>query len=257
MNFSEDKTIQRTYILGYPVDIINNNQAFSIAQEALENKNCLHVVTLNPEMIVRAQRDPELSTSILNSNLNIPDGVGILLALFLKGIKLKNTTPGIELSEKCIEFCANNNLSVAFFGAKEEVLTSMLDNFKKKYPDLKIAFLQNGYFEPEQIDEITDNMAKTQPGLVLIALGVPRQETWINKYKHLFPQSVLIGVGGSFDVWSGKVKRAPLIFRKLKLEWFYRLITDPSRAKRIFTALPYFVFQLFTYKNKQGLTSSI
>lgn len=247
------KEALETKILGYPVNVIDLDNAFSIASEALSSSKPMHIVTLNPEMIIQAQKMPDLSKSLLESNLRIPDGSGILLALLLKGIFLKNTVPGIELSEKCIEYCSINDIPIALLGAKQEVMDLAIIKLKEKYPKLKVSFSQNGYYSPENEEKIAQEIANSSPGMVLIALGVPKQETWINKYKPLFPNSTLIGVGGSFDVWSGTVKRAPKAFRMLKLEWLYRLLSDPKRAKRIFTTLPYFVIQIIFFNKKHCL----
>lgn len=250
---SNNEKKDRESILGYPVDILSYEEAFQQAKNALSNKNAMHVVTLNPEMIIRAQKLTELSSCIKSAELIIPDGVGILLALWLKGKMLSKTVPGIELSEKLIEYCANNDISVAFLGAKQEILSLMITKLQNKYNGLKISTSYNGYYKPEDEETIAHNISKYKPGLVLIALGVPKQELWIKKYKRLFPESILIGVGGSFDVWSGNVKRAPKLFRMLKLEWLYRLISEPFRAKRIFSSLPYFVWQLLTAKNRNTI----
>jgi len=243
-------TIPKSKVLGYRVDIANLEEAFNVVKSALSYDRGLHVVTINPEMIIQAQKNPELSQSISSSDLNIPDAFGIMLALWFQGIKISNTTPGIELSEKCIKYCSQNNIPVAFFGSKDETLKLMQQKILEKYPQLNISYSKNGFFPDSEAGIIAEEIRNSGARLILVALGVPKQELWINKYKNLFPQSILIGVGGSFDVWSGNFKRAPKLFRIAKLEWFYRLITEPSRAKRIFSSLPYFVLQLLFYKDK-------
>ena len=235
-------------ILGYPVNVVDIKQATNIVEHALDNKEQMHIVTLNPEMIISAQKDPELDKCLNSSDFLIPDGAGILLGLNLQGIKLKHTTPGIELAENCIKYCANKNIPVALIGAKEEVISKTIEKLSNKYPGLNVSYYRNGYFSEEMEEEIAIEAANRGPGLILIALGVPKQELWINKYKHHFTNSVLIGVGGSFDVWSGITRRAPKIFQSLKLEWFYRLIKEPFRAKRMLTTLPYFAWQVLLYR---------
>jgi N-acetylglucosaminyldiphosphoundecaprenol N-acetyl-beta-D-mannosaminyltransferase len=239
---------KRASILGYPVDIVSFEEACSIACSAITGNQLFHIVTLNPEMIIQAQKNEKLSHSISNSDLIIPDGAGLILALALNGIKLSDTVPGIELAENCLDYCCKNNIPVAFLGAEEKVLEDMLKAFSTKYKDLNIAYVHNGFYNKEEEAKIAKEISSSNARLILIALGVPGQELWINKYRHLFSEGCLIGVGGSFDVWSGNVKRAPVIFRKLKLEWFYRLISDPRRARRIFSALPYFVVQVLWKK---------
>lgn len=244
-------SLHRANILGYPVDLVDYQSAFEIITSALKSKNKFHVVTLNPEMIIAAQNNSELHDSIASAEFIIPDGVGILLALWMQRIKLKKTIPGIELAEKCIEYSSKNNVSVAFLGAMPDVIPTMLEVFRGKYPDLNVIFSRDGYYQDNEEENIAIEIASNNPGILLVALGVPKQEIWIKKYEHLFPNTVLIGVGGSFNVWSGKVKRAPKIFRDFKAEWLYRLLSEPFRAKRIFSALPYFVFQLLLAPKKK------
>lgn len=242
MNSTETR---RENIIGYPVDVVNIDQALDKVSQKLVNKASMHVITLNPEMIIAAQKNPELSEALLNAELVIPDGVGIELALLLRGIKIGRTVPGIELAYKTVQFCHDNNLSVAFLGAEQQVLETMSQKLLEQFPDLKVVFSHNGFFSNEKDQEIVETIASLKPALLLVALGVPKQETWIQKHKNTFCNTVMIGVGGSFDVWAGKVNRAPALFRSLKLEWLYRISKEPFRIKRIAFALPYFVFQVF------------
>lgn len=251
MNSHEANPIKRTAVLGYPVDLVDKDQAFTVARKHLDEKDQLHIVTLNPIMIINAQKDQDLTTSIMESKLIVPDGAGIILALFLNKIKLSNTTPGIELAEKCIQYCAEKSMPVALLGSRDDVVNAAVLKLTQKYPGLTVSFKHDGFYQPEEEEKMAQDISKTNPSLLLIALGVPKQEIWIKKYKHLFQNTVLIGVGGSFDVWSGKVKRAPAFFRILKMEWFYRLVTEPYRAKRIFTTLPYFVWQVLMNLNRK------
>lgn len=247
MNTTENK---RAKVLGYNVDVVNIEQAKLRVANCLDNKQSIHVVTLNPEMIISAQNNSDLHQCLLSAELVIPDGVGIQLALFLQRIKIDKTVPGIELAYKVIEYCAMKNHKVAFLGAQEEVLRLMKNNLQEKMPELNVIFTHNGFFDNEKEREIVEKLVSLKPSLLLVALGVPRQEIWIKKYKNMFPNTVMIGVGGSFDVWSGKVKRAPALFRSLKIEWLYRIVKEPFRIKRIIFALPYFVLQVLFYKSK-------
>jgi N-acetylglucosaminyldiphosphoundecaprenol N-acetyl-beta-D-mannosaminyltransferase len=246
-----NKQTRRIKILGFPVDIVDFQQARQIATEAMIDQKLFHIVTLNPEMIIQGQKNPELKNSIFNADLNIPDGVGLLLAMKLNGLSLSQTVPGIELSEECLKFAEQNKLPVALLGSKQETLDQLLLKFKEKYPSLNIVYAQNGYFSVEEENSILQELQNKKPKLLLVALGVPKQETWIHANKTKLKNCLVIGVGGSFDVWSGRVKRAPKFFRNYKLEWFYRLISEPFRAKRIFSALPYFTFQVILEKMKK------
>lgn len=196
------------------------------------------VVTLNPEMVMNARKKPEFLKILNESELVIPESVGIKLGLKILGQKAEKIA-GIEFAHKLIgKFCANN-LPIALLGAKQEILELASKKLKDEFSSLNIVYMHNGYFENDE--EIKDIIIKSGAKLVLVALGSPKQEFFINSIKSKMPDALLIGVGGSFDVWSGVTERAPEIWQKLGLEWLYRTIKEPKRFKRIFPTLPLFV----------------
>lgn len=240
---------QKYSVLGYKVDSYTFNELSNYVRNLLqENKNA-HIVTINPEMIALAQKDNNFSNVIKNADIVIPDGIGVKLALKINNISVEQI-PGIEFAKKLLEICNKNNYSVGFLGAKENVLQTAINNIKKEYPNLSIAFQKNGYFSQEEEIDIVEKASATSIRVLFVALGAPKQEFFIAKYKEKFPNTIMIGVGGSFDVWAGVVKRAPLIFRKCGCEWLYRTISQPSRFKRIFPTLPLFLFKVIIEKCK-------
>lgn len=233
-------------ILGYRVDLLSSNDAINYIYEQSQTKS-VQTVTINPEMIALADNNEEFAQSLRNADLIIPDGVGIKIALKIKGIK-QEQIPGIEFSKKIMALCAEKGENVALIGAKEEILQKACSNLKSEIPNLNISYARNGYFKEADEREIVENLKKSNAKLVLAALGIPKQEIFIRKYMNKFPNTIFIGVGGSFDVWSGEVKRAPLIFRKAGCEWLWRLIKTPSRFKRMFPTLPLFLFRVIMEK---------
>lgn len=233
-------------ILGYRVDLLSSNDAINYIYEQSQTKS-VQTVTINPEMIALADNNEEFAQSLRNADLIIPDGVGIKIALKIKGIK-QEQIPGIEFSKKIMALCAEKGENVALIGAKEEILQKACSNLKSEIPNLNISYARNGYFKEADEREIVENLKKSNAKLVLAALGIPKQEIFIRKYMNEFPNTIFIGVGGSFDVWSGEVKRAPLIFRKAGCEWLWRLIKTPSRFKRMFPTLPLFLFRVIMEK---------
>lgn len=211
--------------------------------EAVEYANTIsgQVVTINPEMIDNAVKNKEFAEIINNAELVIPDGVGVELGLKILGHNVKRIA-GVEFSHRMIEECAKNNQSVALVGAKPEIVEKAKENLLKKFPGLYITYVHDGYFKDDEV--ILKELQIRQPRLVLCAIGSPRQEEFNAKAKSLLPESLFIGVGGSFDVWSGVVKRAPKIYQKLCIEWLYRTVMDPKRFKRIFPTLPLFVLKV-------------
>ncbi|HEY9717664.1 MAG TPA: WecB/TagA/CpsF family glycosyltransferase [Trichormus sp.] len=234
----------RQKVLGYPVDIIDDQLAQQIIEESWQMEKGLHVVTLNAEMVIAAQQDQTLDRIIRHAHMIIPDGSGVVWALKLGGQKKIKRLPGIELASETLARAAASGRRVALVGGKPETLEQLLVKLPQTYPGLKIVASHHGYFTLDDEERIVDALEEKSPELVLVALGVPKQEYFIDRWQANLSKSVLIGVGGSFDVWVGTVKRAPLAFRKMGCEWLYRLIAEPWRYKRMGSALPSFALQV-------------
>lgn len=235
----------RLKVLGYPVDAVNQARALEAIESAWERKRGMQVVTLNAEMVVAAQQDAELDRIIRHAHLIIPDGAGVVWAVKLGGEVIERV-PGIELAGAALDAAARRAKTVGLVGGKPEVIEALLKILPQRYQGLRIVYSHHGYFSLDDEDTLVDEATQYELDLVLIALGVPKQEYFIDRWQHRFPSSVLIGVGGSFDVWAGNVKRAPELFRKLNLEWFYRLISEPWRWRRMMSSLPNFFFQVLS-----------
>lgn len=241
----------RQKVLGYPVDVVDQAKALAVIEAAWASQKRIHIVTLNAEMVVQAQQDSELDRIIRHAHLIVPDGSGVVWAVRLAGENI-DRLPGIELAAAAIERAAQLNKRIALIGGKEEIVRRLLDILPERYPGLNIVAWNDGYFKNEDGEAVVDKIAEHNPDMVLVALGVPRQEYFIDKWAHLLPNSVMVGVGGSFDVWAGEVKRAPKVMRDLHLEWLYRLAKEPWRWKRIGSALPNFGLQVLQDRLKRG-----
>ncbi|MBX9573960.1 MAG: WecB/TagA/CpsF family glycosyltransferase [Candidatus Obscuribacterales bacterium] len=233
----------RQKVLGYPVDVVDESKAVAVIEDAWARHRGMHVVTLNAEMVVAAQQDAELDRIVRHAHLIVPDGAGVVWAVKMNGQDISRV-PGIELAAAALASAAKHEKRVALIGGKPEVMERLLEVLPQRYPGINIVASHNGYFTIEDEENVVDEIAAHQPDLVLVALGVPKQEYFIDRWGASFTQSVKVGVGGSFDVWTGQVKRAPALMRKLNLEWFYRLVSEPWRFKRIMSALPNFFFQV-------------
>jgi N-acetylglucosaminyldiphosphoundecaprenol N-acetyl-beta-D-mannosaminyltransferase len=236
-------------ILGCKVDLKSFDEALATFENFIADDKSHQIITINPEMITAAQEDEEFKTIINESDMNIPDGVGVTLALKALGVA-QSRIPGIDFSARVLEYCAKNALGVALVGAKKEIIEKACENLKAKYDGLNIVFCHDGYFKND--DEILAELEKTDPRVLLLGVGAPRQEKIIYKYKKTLKHTIMIGVGGSFDVFSGVIKRAPVIYQKLGLEWFYRLAMQPERFSRIFPALPLFLVKVILNKRKES-----
>jgi N-acetylglucosaminyldiphosphoundecaprenol N-acetyl-beta-D-mannosaminyltransferase len=233
----------RQKVLGYPVDIVDESLALSIIEDAWLRGRGMHVVTLNAEMVVAAQQDAELDRIIRRAHLIVPDGAGVVWALSLSGEKVCRL-PGIELAASTLARAAESGRKVALLGGKPETMESLLEVLNKRFPNLNIVESRHGYFSLDEQESVIDMLAGCQPQLLLVALGVPKQEYFIDKLSERLPHTVKIGVGGSFDVWTGQVQRAPALMRRFSLEWLYRLYKEPWRFNRMMSALPRFFFQV-------------
>lgn len=225
---------------GFPVDILTYNQALERAKSAIDNGENMQVVTINPEMVELAKKDKDFANVLKHSELVVADGVGIKIALKLKGVN-QERIGGVDYSRSLIEMCARNNLRLALLGAKEEVINTVCQKLKCEFENLNIVFSHNGYFNDE--NAILNEIKKACPQVLLCALGAPKQEFIIYRLKEMLQGCTMVGVGGSFDVFAGCVQRAPIMWQKLGLEWLYRTIKQPERFRRIFPALPIFLFE--------------
>ncbi len=228
-------------LLGFDIDTFAMNDAVDYALELIQSQNGGQVVTINPEMIEFGLKNFEFAQILHNADLVVPDGIGVKIGLKIKGTNVQRVA-GIEFSHSLVEKCAQNNFSVALIGSKPEIIEKAAQNLKSEIENLNICYVQDGYFKDEE--RVLSELAQASPKLVLVALGSPKQEEFIIKARKLLPQAVMIGVGGSFDVWSGVVERAPEIYQKLGIEWLYRTVKEPQRFKRIFPTLPRFLFRV-------------
>ena len=227
-------------VLGLPIHLTDDYLAWLIAQ-AQQQQGC-HVVTLNAEMTMQAEQSDRLAAIIRQANLIIPDGAGIVLYLKLYGKHIQRL-PGIELAESLLQAFSQQNLGTVFFyGSQPGVADSATTQLTQRFPGLKIAGTQHGFLPPEALPAFEQHLQTLQPNLILVGMGVPRQEFWIAEHRHLCPNAIWIGVGGSFDIWAGSKIRAPEFFRKNHLEWLYRLYQEPWRWRRML-ALPQFAWQ--------------
>jgi N-acetylglucosaminyldiphosphoundecaprenol N-acetyl-beta-D-mannosaminyltransferase len=242
----------RYRVLGYPVDLVDKSQAAKIIEEAWQSNKGISVITLNAEMIIAAQNDLKLDRIIRHSHLIIPDGAGVVFALKLAGRRVQRL-PGIDLASEVLVKAALLGTKVALIGSKKSVLDSLIEVLPKLYPNLQIAFSHDGYFSEDDEEVLLKDLAQVEPQLVLLALGVPKQEYILDRWRPSLPKAVIMGVGGSFDVWAGEKKRAPLGFQKLHLEWLFRLISEPWRFKRMSSTLPKFAFQVLMdhFRNRE------
>jgi len=229
-------------VLGLPVHLAENYGDWLLRRLRLGLGT--QVITLNAEMAMQAEQNEPLAKAIREADLVIPDGAGVVLYLKFKGYQIQRC-PGIELSEAVMHRVNQFGPSglAFFYGGKPGVAQKAADAFQRQVPGLAIASY-HGYLSPSEEQEMKQTLQELQPQVILVGLGVPRQEFWIAENRHLCPNSIWIGVGGSFDIWAGEKKRAPAWFCNNHLEWLYRLYQEPWRWRRML-ALPQFAWKAF------------
>ncbi len=238
--------LQPFLVLGLPIHLTDDYATWLLAQ-AQQHQGC-HVVTLNAEMSMQAEKNDRLAAIIRQAELVIPDGSGIVMYLKLYGRQVQRR-PGIELAESVLHaFGQSPELgSVFFYGGAPGVAAKAAEVWQQKLPGLAIAGTQHGFLPPADEPIFKQQLQELQPALLLIGLGVPRQEYWIADHRPLCPNAIWIGVGGSFDIWAGTKIRAPEFFRNNHLEWLYRLYQEPWRWRRML-ALPHFAWKSVVYR---------
>lgn len=237
--------LQPYSVLGLPIHLTEDYVGWLVTC-AQQRRGC-HVVTLNAEMTMQAEVNDRLAQIIQAAELIIPDGAGIVLYLQLYGKRIQRR-PGIELAEGLLhEFGSKNLGTVFFYGGKPGVADQAAASLNQTLPELAFAGIQHGFLKPEEQAAFDQHLKDLQPSLILVGLGVPRQEFWIADHRHLCPNAIWIGVGGSFDIWAGTKDRAPEFFRNNHLEWLYRLYQEPWRWRRML-ALPQFAWRSLLYR---------
>ena len=234
----------RVNILGVPVDMVDKEQASAVFAEIFSQPGCSMIVTPNSEIVQNASKDEELRSLIASADLIIPDGIGLVYASKVMGCPLSERVTGIDFLESIIARLAQTGESIFFFGSKPGVADEAADRMKKKYPGLRVAGTQNGYFQPEEEALIVKQINESGADFLCVALGAPKQERFIAQHRDEFTSvRGASGVGGSLDVWAGNLKRAPEFYRNHGLEWLYRFIQQPTRFKRMLT-LPVFMLRV-------------
>lgn len=238
--------MKKESFLGVDVSPLTYDQIINELQNRIERKEQSTIIAVNPEKVMTAQKNEQLKRLINHSTFQIPDGIGIVLASKLRKGQVKDRVTGVDMMERLLQLSEEQKHPVFLYGAKSDVVQQAADNIQKKYPGIQIAGVMDGYEKDEE--KIIQAIQASGARLLFVALGSPTQELFIERNLALLPNVyVFQGVGGSFDVMSGNVKRAPLWTRKLGLEWLYRLLSNPSRFKRQLK-LPQFLIRIWREK---------
>ncbi|MDZ5253628.1 WecB/TagA/CpsF family glycosyltransferase [Clostridium sp. LIBA-8841] len=236
-------------ILDVPFDNISSIEALERLLSFLKSDKNHLLITPNPEIVMEAQSNKLLFNIINEADLVIPDGIGIVLASKLLKDEIKERVAGCDLIFELFDAIKETDETIYLLGAKPGVAKKAQVLMEEKYKNLKIVGVHDGYFDKEEEQLIIEEIQRLKPSVLLVELGCPRQEEWIYRNKDILPVKISAGIGGSIDIMAGTVKRAPIIFRKLNLEWLHRIILEPSRIFRI-KKIPIFLIRVIRFKEK-------
>jgi N-acetylglucosaminyldiphosphoundecaprenol N-acetyl-beta-D-mannosaminyltransferase len=222
-------------------------QALGTVEEMIGGNRSEMVIAVNPEKVMMACKDPRLLDVLHMSRLLIPDGIGVVFAARVLGLGQIERVPGSELMPAICQRAAQRGYKIFLFGACPEVNEKTVSILSARFPGIRIVGRQHGYVAEDEMPGLIERINASRAEVLFVALGSPRQEFWMRKYLPRLNVKVCQGVGGTFDVLSGRVKRAPAIIRKIHLEWLYRLVAMPSRIPRQF-ALPEFALNVLWKK---------
>jgi len=231
------------YICGIRIDEVDKKTALITAKNILtsQDRSLRWITSINPEKCGRAMKNENLLRTINHSALTIPDGIGIVIAGRMNGLLLKHRIPGIDFAWHLINLAWRYNLSIYLYGAKPDSNRCARKRIEASFPGINVVGSSDGYRE---WDTVVDDIITKTPDLLLVAMGGGKQEEFLWKYKDILPVKLAMGVGGSFDVWAGKVERAPQMWQSLGLEWLYRILKEPFRLPRMKYGLSFLICSL-------------
>ncbi len=236
-------------ILGCRVDLLTAEEAISGIKAIINRRQPAHIITLNAEIVYQAQASQVLREIINSADLITPDGIGIVWAGRKLGFNIRERVTGIDLFYRLCQEATVEDWKIYLLGSAPGVAEAAANQLTTAYPGLQICGIHHGYFGEEDMPAMVQEIRKLAPHIIFVALGAPKQEMWIKKYKEQLGVPACIGVGGSLDVIAGCKKRAPGWMIKFNLEWLYRLLAEPSRFKRQLV-LPKFVGLILKSKHK-------
>lgn len=246
------KQPERLNILETPVDVVDMAGALDFVDcyVAAAGKPG-YILAVNPEKVYALRENPFLKGFFDEAALLIPDGIGMVCAMRLLSGKEVSRVPGADLMQNICARSAGNGHRIFIYGASEEVNQGAVEELRQRYPGINIVGRANGYVNPEEMEALVERINNLGTDILFVALGSPRQEKWIHEHLPKLKIKLAQGIGGTLDTITGKVKRAPILFQSLGLEWFYRLASQPSRAGRQ-KRLPLFAWEVIRAKLRRN-----
>lgn len=228
-------------VLGINVNTENYDELLPMIFDRIETKEKSLIVAINPEKIIKAKNDPALKKLLNDAEFQIPDGIGVILASKIQKGQITSRVTGVDMMMRLCEEAEKRQKPIFLYGGQPGIADRAAEKLKELFPSIIISGTQDGYEKDNE--KVIAKINEAKPDLLFVAMGSPKQENWINANREQLHPTIYQGVGGSFDVLAGNVKRAPEAFQKIGMEWFYRLMKEPKRIKRQI-ALPLFLLEV-------------
>lgn len=238
---------EKVEVLGVSFDNLTMNEAVNKAMEVLPCHKGAFVVTPNPEIVMICRKNHEAATAVSNAYLTIPDGIGIIYGAKILKTPLKEKIPGCDFTLHLMEEMQKEGRSIFLLGSKPGVAVKAMERLRTQFPELIFAGTNDGYFTEDM--PVIEKINKVKPDVLLVCLGAPKQEIWMDRNSQKLDVGLMIGAGGSLDVFAGTAERAPENWRRAGLEWLYRLMKEPRRIGRMMS-IPKFLFTLIFMRKK-------
>jgi N-acetylglucosaminyldiphosphoundecaprenol N-acetyl-beta-D-mannosaminyltransferase len=223
---------RRVEFLGSPMHLITMEETLDLATEAMERHRPLHHTVVNVAKLVTMRKNAELREDVASADVINIDGTGVVWGARLFGIKVPERVAGVDIMEQLFALCADRGFKPYLLGAEQHVLDAVAARLRQVYPNLVVAGTHDGYFKSDEEASVVEAINASGADCLFVAMPTPRKERFLKKYRnHLLPNFVM-GVGGSFDVYGGKVSRAPRLVQAIGLEWLYRVLQEPGRLWR-------------------------
>ena len=219
----------RAKLLGCPIDILSMRETVKLTTDAMRHRKRLQHVALNVAKFVNMRSDPLLKADVIGSDLVGIDGMGILLAAWCSGLPVKERVTGIDLFMEVLAVCEREHFRPFFLGATPQVLEQAVKKAYSQFPSLKFAGTRDGYFGPDQESDIVEQIMQSGADCLFIGMPTPRKERFLSRHRDRLGVPFIMGVGGSFDILAGQVRRAPGLMQSVGLEWLYRVYQEPRR----------------------------
>ncbi len=238
-------SIQRIRVLDAPVDVIDMDRALEFVDQTVQaGQPGNYILAMNPEKTFALKKDAEFDAFLENASLLLPDGIGIVLAARLLHGARMGRVAGADLMQEMCRHAAAKGHRIFIYGAQEDVSRLAAARLLQRYPGLQIVGRAHGYIPVGDMEDLVDRINESRADILFVALGSPRQEHWMREYGPGLKAPLCLGIGGTLDTIAGRVRRAPLVFRRLGMEWFFRLLCQPSRIGRQ-RRLPVFAWAVF------------